>query len=164
MKYLFKLVFFSVFLFILACDRPNSNPELMDPIFADIEKQLKDAENELKSALQSETDTKDGLAKVKPQTGQIKFAQKRYYEAMARVQKTEQRVEFLKLRLKSRKQLDHDLYLKAYQKKQPWPPPEEWAEYVSQKNLESAPRSWNAKDRIEKATQPPPKPAEHGEH
>jgi hypothetical protein len=152
------LVCFSV---IVGCEKPNPHPETLDPIFGDLESKLKLAENDLKGAEKQLEDFKDALAKVVPQTGQVKFARKRVYDSEAVVEKLKQKVEFIKIRIESRRKYAKESYMRSYQKKEPWPRPEEYQEYRAQQALEGASRSWNAKSRLE-ASKPEAKQAGSG--
>jgi hypothetical protein len=150
LEYCIRVLLVSVLLVpILGCDKPNPTPEVIDPVFQDIEKKHKEVESEIKAAEKQLEDNKDALAKVKPQTGQIKFAQKRLYDSQALLERLRQREAYLALRLESRRKYSREDYLKSYKKKESWPRASEVVEYAAQQALEAAPKSWNAKQRVE---------------
>jgi len=84
------ITFLFLSLVIIACDKPNPEPEKLDPIYAAIEKELKDAEAAVASSEKAVIDTQDTYNKAVPQTGQIKFALKRLNEAKALLDKQKQ--------------------------------------------------------------------------
>jgi hypothetical protein len=153
----------AVALALTSCEKPNPHPELLDPIFADLERELKAAEGEYKAAEKQLEEFKEALRKVVPQTGQVKFAQKRVYDTEAVLQKLQQRIVFLTIRIESRKKFAKESYMAAYKKKEAWPKPAEFEEYRAQQAFEKAPKSWNAKGRLEAAKSVQKVPAgEHG--
>ncbi len=147
----------------IGCEKPDPHPENRDPIYEDLGKQLKSVESDLKAAEKQLDEFKDAVNKVKPQTGQIKFAQKRVYDTEAQISKLRQKRDFNTLEIQTRLEYVRKQYLAAFTAKKQWPDPNEAAEYKAQQSLERASRSWNAKERIEAAKAPPPKPAGHGE-
>jgi hypothetical protein len=142
----------SLFLFsVLACSKPNPNPESLDPIYADLLEMGNSTHAAVEAAKKDleehEKEQKDAI----PQTGQNKYAQKRVEEALARINKLEQMEGYYQLKAKSRLKEDRISYLKAYKEKKPWPPPEEWESYQAEKRLRDAPKNWDAKERLEQA-------------
>jgi len=147
---LFLLIIISLSLFI-ACDTPHAEPEKLDPIYDDLTKEYGKAQSELKATEKELEGFEKELAAVVPQTGQNRYAQKRVNEAKARIGKLTQTQEYWRLRVESRKKWAREKYLAAYKDKKPWPPKEEWDEYVVQRKLEVAPRNWNIRQRLEQA-------------
>lgn len=88
------------------------------------------------------------LSLVAPQTGQIKYAQKRVFEAQDKIAKLEQLEKYWKLKAIERKAFSRRKYLEAYSKKETWPNPQEYEEYLAEKKLIEAPRAWNVKSRL----------------
>jgi hypothetical protein len=155
-----KVILFLLFTLLLAaCEKPNPEPEKLDPIYSAIEKEIKEAESAISSTETMLKEAQDTFDKAVPQTGQIKFARKRLYEAKAQLEKQKQMKRYLELRLKSRLDWDRSQYLKAYNKKEVWPKPEEWDQYQAQKALEGASKQWSNRRRMEEAALPAPKPS-----
>lgn len=152
MKFRIFMLIFCVF--AAGCNKPNPNPEHLDPIYAELEKEKKDMESAISAESKQLAEFKEALAAVKPQTGQIKYAEKRYYESLAKVEKMKQMLSYLEIHIESRKKSAKRAYLKAFYKKEPWPDPKEYETYKAQKQLEAAPRAWDAKARIEKMKAP----------
>lgn len=136
---------------LAACSKPDPNPELKDPIYADIQTKLGAAN----AALEAEKKKLEGFEKdmeaVVPQTGQIKYAQKRLYESQANITRLEQEVEYLKLKVEQRLKTAQASYKKAYAKKEEWPDPKEYSSYQAEEKLRNAKRSWDVKQRMKDA-------------
>ena len=166
MKTIFRTILILSLLIFAACDKPNPEPEKLDPIYADIQARLASVNSAIKSAEKDLEDKKKEAALAVPQTGQIKFGQKRVYEAENVLAKLNQQKTYWELKVLSRKNWAREHYLKAYEKKELWPDPKENEEYRAQKKLEEAPKDWNAKQRLKDYTTPPavPKPAGGGKH
>jgi hypothetical protein len=145
-----KIICFALILmFFTGCDKPNPEPEKLDPIYSELEKEAANVENEMKKAEKDlEGFEKDAKAVV-PQTGQRKYAEKRVFEAKDKLEKLSQQKKYWEIKLESRKNWDRSHYLSAYNKKETWPDPKEFEEYQIQRKLELAPRNWDAKRRLE---------------
>ena len=74
------LLLFLPFL-LFSCNKPEENPELSDPLYLEFKSQKDTATKAIADTQKTVEEKKADLEKVKPQTGQIKYAQKRYWEA-----------------------------------------------------------------------------------
>lgn len=144
---------------LTGCSKPNPTPEVLDPIYGDLSKREADFAAQIAAEEKLLAEHKEKLLKLTPQTGQIKFAQKRYFESLARIAKLEQMKKYYSLRKETRKSYVRTEYLKAFRENRPWPDPKEYQDYKAQKALEDAPRVWNAKERFERAKLPTKKRA-----
>jgi hypothetical protein len=146
---------FITFLFLIsvlvACDKPNPTPEANDPIYSDILKEAAETNSAISAAEKELEGFQKDAEAVVPQTGQIKYAQKRVSETTAKIEKLKQMKQYWEIRAESRKDWARQSYLKAYNAKKPWPEPEEYEQYKLQRKLEQAPRNWNIKERIDQA-------------
>jgi len=160
-----KLYFLSFFTItvILGCSKPNPNPELLDPIYLDIQSELGAKESALKTAEELLKQREEEEKSVVPQTGQIKFARKRLYDAEKSIERLKQEIKYLELRLQSRKREAKQTYITAYHDKKPWPNPSEWQTYQEKKKVMSDRGPWNVNARIEELNGPKKKvaPASH---
>lgn len=145
------ILFISASFFLLGCNQPDSHPELKDPIYADINASLGSVSQDLDAELKTLEEHEQALKDIVPQTGQIKFAEKRVFESKARLNRLEQEKKYLELKLEARRKEARTSYLSAFNKKETWPPPEEWSQYLAEKNLRNAKRAWDVKERMEKA-------------
>ena len=147
-----KIFCFSLFLLLSAsCSFENSEPERLDPIYSDLEKEFKATSAQIAAAQKELDGFLTELEAVKPQTGQIKYAQKRVSDAQQKLEHLKQMNAFWKLRVASRLAWDREHYLLARKEKTPWPPPEEYKEFKAQMALENAPKNWNLRQRLEQA-------------
>ncbi len=162
------ITFLILFLALAACEKPLEHPETTDPIYNDLLAEVSAAESAATKTEKELEDFKKEAEKVAPQTGQIKFAEKRVYETQAKLDKIKQMVEYWKIRAESRKHWARKKYLAAYKKKEHWPDPKEYEEYQLQRKLEQAPKEWNLKRRLEESRAgvalDGPKKAGGGEH
>jgi len=90
---------FSIILALTACNKPDPNPELKDPIYSDLQTQLTAATQSLEAEKKKLEGFEKDLAAVVPQTGQVKYAQKRVFESQALVTKWEQEKAYLELKI-----------------------------------------------------------------
>jgi hypothetical protein len=144
--------FFCVFL-LLGCEKPNPNPENIDPIYADLQKRQAEAHSQVEGAKKDLESHEKELQDAVPQTGQNKYALKRIEETKEKLNHLEQMELYYEFHVKSRLKDDRISYLKAYKAKKPWPPPEEIEAYEATKRLEEAPRTWDARARLQQAKQ-----------
>lgn len=145
------LIILSVFTLsvLIGCNKPNPHPETLDPIYSDLVKLQKDAEGQL-AARKKDLETFEVEAKAaKPQTGQIKYAMKRVNETRAEINRLSQLVDYYGIKIDSRKEYAFKEYMRAFKEKKPWPDPKEYEEYLVQRRLEKASRTWSQKQQIE---------------
>jgi len=142
-------------LVLVACDDPNPNPEEMDPIYQDLGKKMGEKSAELEAERKNLADAEKEMLKAAPQTGQIKFATKHYYDIKSKVEILAQAKRYYKFRQETRKNDDHVTYLAAFHAKKPWPDPQEFIEYQSIEAEREKSRAWSVKRRIEEELSPP---------
>ncbi len=159
------LLIFMPFL-LLSCNRPEPTPEIRDPIYQEYKSQQDLAKKAVAEAIKTLEEKKAALEKVKPQTGQIKYAQKRYWDTQRTIDNLLQQEKYWTVKIKERESLARTEYLKAFKSGKTWPDPKEFQEYSTEKRLREARLHWDNKDRIEKSkaeTFKPAKPAPAGE-
>lgn len=107
---------------------------------------------------------KSALAKVLPQTGQNKYAQKRVFDSENRLEHLKQLKRYLEISTESRKMKDTMDYTRALNKGEPWPDPTEFKDYMDRRKGDVIPRAWSYKARVEelKDQNPAPKPSGGG--
>lgn len=141
------ILFIATFLF--GCKKPNPTPELADDIYLDLNSRAQSAQKELDSEKKKLEGFKKDLAAVVPQTGAIKYAQKRYFESEARIQKLEQEVKYFELKANARKKYTKLEYMKAFNEGKSWPLPEEVEAYKTYKVVSQTSRGWDSRKRVE---------------
>ncbi|MEN0057832.1 MAG: hypothetical protein AAGB31_03280 [Bdellovibrio sp.] len=137
--------------FLLACEKPDPNPELRDPIYADLNSTLGAVSQEIEGEKKNLSDNEKALQEVIPQTGQIKYAQKRVQESKEKITRLEQEKAYLELKIENRRKSTKKSYAKAFANQEAWPDPQEWASYQAEKRLRSAKRTWDIKNRMHEA-------------
>lgn len=139
--------------FLGACEKkPEPNPEARDPIYADYKAELGLAEQGLAAEEKALEGFKAELNDVVPQSGQIKFAQKRIYESMDKITKFEQRKLYFELKIQARLLEVKKSYKAAFAKGEAWPDPKEYDEYkVAGKLRRDGLIGWNVENRMEQA-------------
>lgn len=145
---------FFIFYFILAltaCEKPNPHPELLDPIYSDLQSELAAFTAAEKSAKDDVEKQKLELKKLKPQSPSKNFIQNRIYESERKLNQITQRKTYLEFKIESRVKAARKSYFTAYKQKEKWPDPKEFDEYKLQKKLETAPIIWSHKKRLEEA-------------
>nr|BFD61312.1 hypothetical protein CKG001_34190 [Bdellovibrio sp. CKG001]BFD64776.1 hypothetical protein BdHM001_34570 [Bdellovibrio sp. HM001] len=136
---------------LVACNKPDPNPELKDPIFNDLQANAAETSQLLEAEKKNLEGFEKELSDVVPQTGQIKYAQKRVRESKERIVRLEQEKQYLELKVDARKREAKKSYSKAFKKGDPWPDPQEWDSYQTEKRLRNAKRTWDAKERMKEA-------------
>ncbi|WP_374076517.1 hypothetical protein [Bdellovibrio bacteriovorus] len=144
-----RLLSVTIILFALtACNKPDPNPELKDPIYSDLTASLAATTQALEGEKKTLEEHEQTLKDVVPQTGQIKYAQKRVDESKDRITRLEQEKQYLELKIEARKKSSKKSYLKAFKKGEPWPDPKEWDSYQIEKKLRNAKRTWDVNERL----------------
>ena len=108
-----KLFFILFYCFLTSCNKIDANPESSDVIYQDLQQELEvsvkglESENKNLEKLLLEKD------KVVPQTGQIKFSQKKIFETENTITKLKQQKQFFEIKLALRKNEVMDRYLES---------------------------------------------------
>lgn len=147
----FFYFFIIMALFTLGCSKPDPHPELRDPIYIDLQAKEKELATSIESEKKNLDEASAKMSAASPQTGQIKYARKHYFETKKRLEKIQQLHRYYKLRIESRAIEAQDAYLDAYDKKQPesWPNKDEFEEYRARESARMKSRNWSVKERIE---------------
>ncbi|WP_295901222.1 hypothetical protein [uncultured Bdellovibrio sp.] len=144
-----RLLSVTIILFALtACNKPDPHPELKDPIYSDLTASLAATSSALENEKKTLAGHEQTLKDVVPQTGQIKYAQKRVDESKAKIIRLEQEKQYLELKIEARKKLSKKSYMQAFKKGETWPDPKEWESYQTEKKLRNAKKAWDVKERM----------------
>jgi hypothetical protein len=146
MRLLF-LCFLSIY--VIGCNKPDPNPELKDGIYLDMKAQLATTDKNIADFEKLLAENKANIEKVKPQTGQIKYAEKRYWEVKNAVDLLYQQRTYWKIRIAEREKYARTTYLKAFKEGKPWPDTKELEEYMAEKRLRQARQQWDVRQRID---------------
>lgn len=150
---------FLITLVISACNKPDPQPELGDQIYQDMLSEQKIADSGVAQAEKDLEEHRKALNEVKPQTGQIKYAQKRIYDAEHRLDRFKQQQKYWIVRSESRRDFVRQKSLEAFNKGEKWSDSKEFEVYLSEKRLRSAKLNWDARERRSEFLENEKKPA-----
>lgn len=136
---------------LVACKKADPTPELKDPFYNEFLTQQSDNEKSLAEAKTKLEEMRVEIEGVKPQTGEKKRLEKKYYAQKSLVEKLEQERVFWIVRIKSRKQEARIEYSKAFNQGKDWPDPQIIENYRSEKKLRSERGSWDVSARISRS-------------
>lgn len=155
-------IFLSVITFLVGCNKPDPNPERADAIYQDIQSELALARKNIEEAKKKVEGAKANIGKVVPQTGQIRYAEKRYWEAVGSLDLFIQQEKYWIVREEQRRLYVRKRSLKSFYSGEKWSDPKELKEYLDEKRLRAARVNWDVRKRREEyekqlkgATEPP---------
>ncbi|WP_413569136.1 hypothetical protein ACLWBD_17650 [Bdellovibrio sp. HCB117] len=132
-----------------ACNKPDPNPELKDPIYSDLSATLAATTQAIEAEKKALEGFQKELSEVVPQTGQIKYAQKRVFDSQQKIARLEQEKQYYELKIEARKKSSKKSYMAAFKKGESWPNPKEFEDYQAQKKFREAKRTWDVKQRMQ---------------
>ena len=139
-----KNMVFILFLSILAsCSKTDTTPEIADEIYKDLQQELevstKGVESEEKNLQKLEFEKQ----KIVPQTGQIKFSQKKIFETQNTLTKLSQQKQFFEIKLEQRKNEVRLRYAESKAGGRQWPDLNEIMLYKSTLKLQREKLAWD---------------------
>jgi hypothetical protein len=143
-----------LFAFALAgCRKEDPNPELLDPIYSDLDKRASDSQKAFDDESKKQTDLKVALEKSEPNSIELKNNQRDLSKSQALSVDLEQKAHYYQIRAKRRLLVDRITYKAAFAKNEVWPDPHEYSDYQVNIRLREAPPNWNSrvpklKDRV----------------
>ncbi len=132
---------------LLGCEKADEKPELKDPLHQNLTTEaaaLKTAVEEAKLAV---TDAEAEVKKAVPQTGQHKFAQKRYWQARNRLTMAQQRYQAVNVMAEMHMWKTRVQSLEAFHKGEEWTGGNDLDHYQEQETLNRKSRNWSVKER-----------------
>lgn len=141
------LLFFFLFL-VIGCEKADPNPELKDPIYADLVLQLSTTEKDLVEINKNAEEQKNLYENAAPQSGQAGVFKKRYFAAASTADRLNQQIKYWKIRIEERRLSSRKSYLESLKSGNAWPDPKEYEVYLSEKKLRQAKVIWDSKERI----------------
>lgn len=136
-------------LLISACEKRLPNPEMMDPIFQDLNAQLSQAQSTVTELTAELEEAKKELERAAPQTGDRTRAFGAVAGTKDRLERARQKELYLEIKRDQRLSEDRKNYAKAFESKSKWPPDAEFHFYMASKRLQEASRKWD--DRVPKS-------------
>ncbi len=140
MKYLFFVLILSSF---LSCDKKDPNPELSDEIYKDYAQELDLATKALEAEEKLYEKTLGEAKKVIPQTGQIKYIQKKIFDSERRVDSLKQQKQFFGIKLELRKAEAQARYKESLSGGRKWPDEEELSLYKASIKFQRDKLAWD---------------------
>lgn len=130
---------------VTGCSRPHPEPEKLDPIYLD----LKAEESKAQTAAEALADEikigKEELAKLPPRDPGRRKAEQDLRNQTSQLIQIEQMQQYYQIRAKQRVAYARDEYLKAFERNQPWPKPEDFEAYKKSKQLQSIDKNWSSR-------------------
>ncbi len=154
--------FISFICFLNGCNRPNPNPELLDPGVNDIKEDIDLTSAQIATLKSIIKKAEEELANAIPQTGEAKIARRKIEDKRELLTIQEQKLEFYKMSLEKRIQFSRDDYSKAFSEGKPWPSPDTVEQYKHYRRLLTSNRNWDSrvpKNSLNSSTRPPEKKA-----
>ena len=135
-EHFMKYLYFALFLiFLSACTPRDPNPELRDPIYIDLAKELDLTKKSIEQIEKELEDRQLLLRKVVPQSGQLKSLEKKVFESQSYIQKLKQQKQFFEIKLELRKNLVVTKYFESFKGGPAWPDTKEIEIYNSSLKL-----------------------------
>lgn len=147
MNYFLVLITLTVF---SGCTKTNPNPEATDPIYIDLNQELDVATKGLEDELKNLSKLYSEKEKVVPQTGQVKYADKKIYETQSTITKLQQQKQFFEIKMAVRKNDVQNRYSESLKGGRQWPDKEELANYNSTIKLQREKLNWDRNKGVKK--------------
>lgn len=146
------LLFFFILLYISGCKSENAQPELLDPIYLDLVKEQRSAEDELKKSLDKISTLEKEYGQQEARSMDKKITQKDLFNEKERNVRLAQNAEYYRIAALKRLAESRISYKKAFMANEAWPDPKENESYLLQKEMRNKSRSWS--DRVPKLNNP----------
>jgi len=140
----FRLVcLFILFVSIQGCRQEDANPELSDPIYLDLVKELNTLKSTKEDIEKKIIAAEKELSKSAPRTIDRKNAENELKRQLTQLGVIDQQHEYYKIRTERRRVEGRRSYRIAFEKKEEWPDPKEFDAYKTNKKLYYASKNWN---------------------
>lgn len=144
-KFVLIHIILGLFLALSACKSKEKNPELLDPIYRDLQstldQQIKLVEDTEKEIISYTNEIKE----MEPNTKELHMARKRMGEAKAKLVKARQMSRYYEIRLERRRVEGRRAYSIAFDNDKEWPDPGEYSAYLANKRLRNSNPQWAAR-------------------
>lgn len=133
-----------IFLFLTACDKPESNPELKDSVYLDMKNEEARYKKEMDAKLKELESYNESYAELPDSDYQKKMTRADIYRTKNEIKKLKQMEAYYRVSAESRQIFARKQYLEYYKtgKGKDWPPSEAKTRYEAQKKLANTPKSW----------------------
>lgn len=139
-----KLTTFAILLlfFLTGCTQADPNPELSDPVYRDLKKELTLAEESLAFAKEELLARQEGLRNVVPQTGQIKTLQNKVFQAESEIARLNQQRLFFEISVEQRRLHVNTRYADSLRGGNPWPDKKELQDFEKAQKFQREKIAW----------------------
>ncbi|HRK06337.1 MAG TPA: hypothetical protein PLZ57_01090 [Pseudobdellovibrionaceae bacterium] len=134
-----------VSLLLVGCSRPHPEPEKLDPIYLDLKAEESKAQTAAEALAEEIKLGKEELAKLPPRDPGRRKAEQDLRNQASQLVQIEQMQQYYQIRAKQRVAYARDEYLKAFERNQPWPKPEDFEAYKKSKQLQSIDKNWGSR-------------------
>ena len=134
-----------VALILVGCKKEDPNPELLDPIFKDLEARAAAYGRNVEEAKAKIGPLKEQIEKTEARSIDLKNLEKELAKEKIKLMNSEQLERYYKIRAERRKLTGRLAYKKAFSADQPWPDPREYSDYLVNIRLQEANRNWGAR-------------------
>ena len=138
-----KMVFILIFSTLASCNKIDATPEISDEIYKDLQQELEVAIKGVQSEEKNLEKLELEKQKVVPQTGQIKFSQKKIFETQNTLTKLRQQTQFFEIKLEQRKNDVRGRYAESKAGGRQWPDESEIELYRSTIKLQREKLAWD---------------------
>jgi hypothetical protein len=129
---------------LLGCSKPHPQPELLDPIYADLVSRSNVSKAAAHQANAELVRARESLATAPPRDPTRRKLQQDISKHLNRITVADQEAIYYEVRANQRRDYARSEYLKAYNRGESWPNPADFEAYKTQKRLQEAPRDWGA--------------------
>lgn len=145
MKHTVRYLLFAIVVATSGCKSENPNPELLDPIYKDLDKRASDAQHNLDDELKKQLELRTKIDQAEPNTIELKHSQLDLDKSLKIAAELEQKTHYYKIRAQRRLLVDRISYRNALKKHEPWPDPNEYSQYLINTRLNEVSLNWNAR-------------------
>lgn len=129
----------------LGCSKPMDNPEIMDPIYNDLKKLADEYAKTVEDTKKQKAESYKKFLAMEANSLDKKLEMKNYNKLSKELKRAEDMAQYYKIRMERRKFEGRIAYLESYEKKEPWPKPEEYKAFQFHHKLRNAPRQWDTR-------------------
>lgn len=146
------------FLALLGCKKEDPNPELKDPIYADLLRRNTEFTKVNEESKANVKNLVEQLAKAEANSIGKKDIERDLAKARELSQYSDEQARYYRIRAERRKVVAKIAYKEAFAADKPWPDPREYSDYLTNIRLNEASRNWNKRvpklqDRLVKRTE-----------
>jgi len=133
-----------IFLFLAACDKPDSAPEVRDSVYQDLRSEEARFKKEVDAKIKELDALQETYAELPDSDYQKKMTREDIYRTKNEISKLQQMSDYNRIAAESRQIFSRKQYLEYYKagKGKEWPPADVKGKYEAQKKMASTPKSW----------------------